>query len=75
MSDLRATLLAYLEEQNSPHAAAQRLHVSRNTVSYRVKRAEELLGLEWRQRRYELQTALLLARDLGEAILIDAATD
>jgi hypothetical protein len=75
MSDLRATLLAYLEEQNSPHAAAQRLHVSRNTVSYRVKRAEELLGLEWRQRRYELQTALLLARDLGDAILIDPATD
>jgi hypothetical protein len=74
MSDLRATL-TYLEEQNSPHSAAQRLHVSRNTVSYRVKRAEELLGQEWRQRRYELQAALLLARDLGEAVFIDTGTD
>ena len=74
-SDLRETLLAYLEEQNSPHAAAQRLHVSRNTVSYRVKRVEELLGLEWRQRRHELQTALLLARYLGDGVLIDPTTD
>jgi len=68
-ADLRETLLAYLEELNSPHAAAQRLHVSRNTVSYRVKRAEELLGPEWRQRRHELQTALRLARELGTAVL------
>ena len=70
-ADLRETLLAYLEEQNSPHAAAERLHVSRNTVSYRVKRAEELLGMEWRQRRHELQTALLLVRELGEAVLVE----
>jgi DNA-binding PucR family transcriptional regulator len=70
-ADLRDTLLAYLEEQNSSHAAAQRLHVSRNTVSYRVKRAEELLGSEWRQRRHELQTALLLVRELGEAVLVE----
>jgi DNA-binding PucR family transcriptional regulator len=72
-ADLRETLLTYLEEQNSPRAAAGRLHVSRNTVSYRVNRAEELLGPEWRRRRHELQTALLLVRELGEAVLLGPA--
>ncbi|MER6066607.1 helix-turn-helix domain-containing protein [Streptomyces sp. NPDC001792] len=33
----------YLAEEHSPRAAAERLHVARNTVTYRVKRAEELL--------------------------------
>ena len=40
---LRETLRVYLAEERSPRAAAERLHVARNTVTYRVKRAEELL--------------------------------
>jgi PucR-like helix-turn-helix protein/diguanylate cyclase with GGDEF domain len=42
--ELRETLRIYLAEGRSPQRAAERLHVSRNTVSYRVRRAEELLG-------------------------------
>jgi PucR-like helix-turn-helix protein/diguanylate cyclase with GGDEF domain len=42
--ELRETLRIYLAEGRSPRRAAERLHVSRNTVTYRVRRAEELLG-------------------------------
>jgi hypothetical protein len=40
-----ATLSAYFRENNSPRRAAQRLHVHPNTVSYRIRRAEEIAGL------------------------------
>lgn len=66
---LRETLLCYLEVESSPHAAAQRLFVARNTVAYRVRRAAELLGHDIAERRYELHTALLLARQFGPAVL------
>jgi hypothetical protein len=42
--ELRETLRAYLHCERSPQAAAERLHIARNTVTYRVHRAEELLG-------------------------------
>ncbi|WP_055495377.1 helix-turn-helix domain-containing protein [Streptomyces sp. TP-A0356] len=37
------TLRVYLAEEHGLRMAADRLHVARNTVTYRVKRAEELL--------------------------------
>ncbi|GAB2827868.1 helix-turn-helix domain-containing protein [Actinocorallia aurea] len=43
-AELRETLRVYLELGRSPALAAERLSVSRNTVTYRVRRAEELLG-------------------------------
>ncbi|MGW8951925.1 PucR family transcriptional regulator [Streptomyces sp. NPDC055709] len=43
LRELRETLRIYLAEERSPRTAAERLHVARNTVTYRVKRAEELL--------------------------------
>ena len=65
--ELRRTLAMYLEEGGSPAAAARRLAVSRNTVSYRVRRAEELLGRPLTQRRQHLQAALaILAAALGD---------
>ncbi len=69
-ADLRSTVLCYLEEESSPHAAAQRLFVSRNTVAYRVKRASELLGYDTAERRFELQTALVLADVFGSQVLV-----
>ncbi|MFI0353205.1 PucR family transcriptional regulator [Actinomadura sp. 9N407] len=42
--ELRETLRVYLAEGRSPQRAAERLHVNRNTVTYRIKRAQELLG-------------------------------
>jgi PucR C-terminal helix-turn-helix domain/GGDEF-like domain len=58
---LRATLSVFLEENASFLAAAARLGVHKNTVAYRVRRAEELLGRSVRERRLELQAALRLA--------------
>lgn len=68
-ADLRSTLLSYFDEESSPFAAARLLHVSRNTVAYRVKRACELLGYDVATRRYALHTALLLADRFGSAVL------
>ena len=41
---LAGTLRAYLDEQASRSRAAKRLGIHENTVSYRVRQAEELLG-------------------------------
>lgn len=68
--DLRSTLLVFFEEESSPFAAARRLHVSRNTVAYRVKRASELLGYDIATRRYELHTALRLIATFGPERLL-----
>lgn len=58
--EVRRTLAAYLEEGGSPSAAGQRLGVSRNTVTYRVRRAEELLGRPLTERRQHLEAALAI---------------
>lgn len=57
---LRATLLVYFEEDFSASRTARRLSVHRNTVIYRVNRCEEILGRPIRERRVELQIALML---------------
>lgn len=44
MARLRETLLALLSSGGSRASAASDMHVHQNTISYRVKRAEELLG-------------------------------
>lgn len=67
---LRETLLAYLDEQSSPAAAAAKLHVARNTVSYRVARAIEILGRDPATRRLQLHVALHLAHFLGRDVLL-----
>ena len=43
--DYLATLSAYFRENRSPRRAAQQLHVHPNTVSYRIRRVEEITGL------------------------------
>jgi sugar diacid utilization regulator len=55
-----ATLKVFLEEGSSNVRAARRLGVHENTVAYRVKRAEALLGRPVDDRRLELRAALLL---------------
>jgi DNA-binding PucR family transcriptional regulator len=58
---LRATVGVYLEENLSPARAARRLGIHQNTVVYRVKQTEELLGHTIEQRRLQLEVALRLA--------------
>lgn len=43
-TDLVATLDAYFAARNSPSETAERLHLHRNTVLYRLRRIRELLG-------------------------------
>ncbi|MFE6764800.1 PucR family transcriptional regulator [Streptomyces sp. NPDC057689] len=66
---LRRTLRLYLRNERSLMAAAAQLHVARNTVTYRVKRAQELLGHDLTARLPEVMAALEAARVLGPAVL------
>ncbi|MGV1049134.1 MAG: PucR family transcriptional regulator [Solirubrobacterales bacterium] len=59
---LASTLVVFLEEGASFVRAARRLGVHTNTVTYRVRRAEELLGHRVSERQLELRVALRLAR-------------
>ncbi len=62
---LRATIRVYFEENLSPARAARRLGIHQNTVVYRVKRAEELLGHPIEERRLRLEVALQLSEIIG----------
>ncbi|TCK26848.1 PucR family transcriptional regulator [Pseudonocardia endophytica] len=68
-ADLRTTLLHYLDAERSLVTVAGELHVARGTVAYRVKRAEQILGRPAGERRLALHVALLLADELGDAVL------
>jgi len=52
--DYVGTLAAYFQQSGSPRRAAQQLHVHPNTVSYRIRRAEELTGLSLHSHRDRL---------------------
>ncbi|MZD04869.1 hypothetical protein GTW43_07195 [Streptomyces sp. SID5785] len=66
---LRQTLHGFLDAQGSYVAAAGRLHLHRNTVRYRVRRAVELRGRPLDEDRLELELALVACRRLGHAVL------
>ncbi|UTI63156.1 helix-turn-helix domain-containing protein [Paraconexibacter antarcticus] len=59
---VRATVTVLLEESGRATVAAKRLGIHQNTVSYRVRQAERLLGHPLSERRYEVETALRLLR-------------
>lgn len=59
---LSATLRVYLEENMSPLRASQRLGVHENTISNRIRAAQELLPHPIEQRSPELLVALRLIR-------------
>jgi DNA-binding PucR family transcriptional regulator len=59
---LGATLRVYLEENMSPSRASRRLGVHENTITNRIRAAQELLPHPIEQRACELQVALRLIR-------------
>ena len=59
---LAATVEVFLHEESSFVRAARRLGIHENTVAYRIRRAEELLGRKVSERQLELRAALRLAR-------------
>jgi DNA-binding PucR family transcriptional regulator len=70
---LRETVRALLAAGGSARRAAKELYVHQNTVTYRVKRAEELLGRRITEDPVELICALTLTGTLGDAVLADEA--
>lgn len=63
---LKQTLNAYLSTNGSPTDAAERLHLHRNTVLYRLGRIEDLLGVDLRDA--EVRLTLHLALRIGEVL-------
>jgi DNA-binding PucR family transcriptional regulator len=66
---MRESVLAWLREGGNAPRAALRLHTHKNTVLYRLQRAEEVLGHPLEQDRLALELALTLAERLGLRIL------
>jgi DNA-binding PucR family transcriptional regulator len=71
---LRETLLAFLQTGGSYKATAERLMLHKNTVQYRIRKAEESLGRAVSENRQDLELALRVSHWLGVAVLrADAA--
>jgi len=68
-AELRDTLAEYYRVGTRLSVAAAALHVHRNTLLYRLRHITELLGHSVSEVMPEVQCALLLASEFGEAVL------
>ena len=66
---LRETLLVFLQSGGSYKATAERLMLHKNTVQYRIRRAEESLGRGVDENRHDVELALRASRWLGPSVL------
>ena len=76
-AELLATLACYFRENNSPQRSARCLRVHPNTVAYRIKRIQEITGLQLDTYRDRLmaQVALEIIDALGGGLdILPAAT-
>jgi PucR C-terminal helix-turn-helix domain/GGDEF-like domain len=69
---LRDTLRVFLQEGSSFKAAAERLTLHKNTVQYRVRKAEASLGRPVGEDRLNVGLALLATQWLGATVLRQA---
>lgn len=69
---LRNTIRAYLAARGSYTAAAGRLNMHKNSVVYRLRRAEQELGRPLREGRLHLELALDACHWLGRTVLLPA---
>jgi DNA-binding PucR family transcriptional regulator len=69
MAALRETVRCLLDNERAVAVTAKHLHIAKNTVVYRVKKAEQLLGRSLREDHLRLHLALYLAERLGSAVL------
>jgi len=69
MTRLRDTLGVFLATGRSYTASAQRLHLHKNTVQYRVNKATDVLGRSLDTRRLDVELALLACKWLGDSVL------
>ncbi len=70
---LRDTLLVFLQSGGSYKATAERLVLHKNTVQYRIRKAEESLGRPVGENRYDVELALQASHWLGPAVLVPGA--
>ena len=70
---LRDTLRIFLQENGSYKATAERLMLHKNTVQYRVRKAEESLRRPVAHDRMQIELALLASQWLGATVLRPAA--
>jgi len=66
---LRETLLIFLGEKRSYTGTAERMHLHKNSVKYRVDKAVEERGRPLDDERLELELALVACRWLGASVL------
>jgi DNA-binding PucR family transcriptional regulator len=66
---LRDTLRVFLQENGSFKATAERLILHKNSVQYRIRKAEEALGHPVDDDRLNVQLALLASHWLGATVL------
>lgn len=69
MARLRETLSTFLATGGSFTSSAQLLHMHKNTVQYRVRKAEEALGRPLNARRRDVELALQACEWLGASVL------
>ncbi|WP_162186096.1 PucR family transcriptional regulator [Amycolatopsis jejuensis] len=65
MHEIRTTVRCYLDEGRSLTKTAERLQIAKNTVTYRVHRAEELSGSSLGTEHLFVHAALMLSDYLG----------
>jgi len=66
---LRDTLLVFLQTGGSYKATAERLVLHKNTVQYRIRKAEESIGRPVGGKRHDVELALQASRWLGSSVL------
>jgi PucR C-terminal helix-turn-helix domain/GGDEF-like domain len=66
---LRGTLLVFLQSGGSYKATAEQMVLHKNTVQYRVRKAEECLGRPAGQNRFDVELALRASHWLGSSVL------
>jgi len=70
---LRGTLLVFLQTGGSYKTTAERLVLHKNTIQYRIRRAQESLGRPVGENRHDVELALQASRWLGSSVLQPAA--
>jgi PucR C-terminal helix-turn-helix domain/GGDEF-like domain len=66
---LRDTLLIFLQSGGSYKATAERLMLHKNTVQYRIRKAEESLGRPVGEHQHDVELALRASHWLGSSVL------
>jgi DNA-binding PucR family transcriptional regulator len=66
---LRETLLVFLQSGGSYKTTAERLMLHKNSIQYRIRKAEESLGRPVAENRQDIELALQVSRWLGAAVL------